>query len=391
MKKFKKQLALLLVTVLTLTLTGCAKFTSAIEIAEDESVTLSQFLLVDKDVIDANSELLGLVAKDKTVIQTIDGTDYYDYSTLYDTNTNTYVNESDTFTSTSDSTLTEINSSPEYHVTTSSFYVASYSETSGENNGSYADLANMYIDSGFYGITEDKIAALEMKMVVIFPSGKTITSTNGTVSDTNPNQVAFDLYNSNTREGDSNIWEIYAYCSDAEATLAEDQAAFDAVNIANGTVTAKKSSYLPETEITEDDITVVMNGKTLSTSDYTVSSVEGNGQYSVYVYGQGDYTGSKTITVKSKKGTPTLSLSKKKVKKGKTTKIKVKTNSSGDIKIKAANKKTKAAIKSKKIKIKNSKIVVTKKAAKGTYKFKVTVKASTQYKKKVKTFKVKVK
>ncbi len=84
----------------------------------------------------------------------------------------------------------------------------------------------------------------------------------------------------------------------------------------------------------------------------------------------------------------TISVSKTTVKKGKKTVIKVTSDSGAKVTVKAANKKA------KKVKIKNgktAKITFTKKAAKGTYKFKATSPATSNYKKAAKTFKIKVK
>ena len=390
MKKIKQLLAVAIAGALIFGLAGCAKFNSFIKINEDGTVEQNMEFYVDKELIDQNSDTLYMSAGEETVVETIDGVEYYNYYTLMNTESGVYNYENIEIGG--PQTVEEMSTQPGYNVTTGSFYVAQYKEATEEASfNPYADVAESYV--GTLGISAEKIAQMQIIMVLTFPEGKEIALTNGEISSDNSNQVVFDLLKSYSREGDENIQEIYAYCTDATTALEADRAAFDAINIANAEITTKENTYLPEFGIDDSDVIVMMNGIVVDEENYYVYWEEDtdNKEYVITVYGSESYTGQKTITVPTKKGTPALSLSKKKAKQGKLTYIEVQTDSYGDIVIKGANSKAKKAIKSKKIEVGYGLITITKKAAKGTYKFKVTVKKSTSFNKRTKTFKVTVK
>ena len=170
----------------------------------------------------------------------------------------------------------------------------------------------------------------------------------------------------------------------------------NAISIKSAKVTLKTTSYSYDGKAKKPAIkSVVLNGKTLSSSNYTVTykNNKNAGTATVTITGKGNYTGSAKATFTIKASLSSTFKNTSKTLKASTLKTKAQTFAiakkfSGGKVTYTVTKGTKKYIS---VNSTTGKVTVKKGAKKGTYKVKVTVAAKGNYKKTTKTITIKVK
>ncbi|MCR5272450.1 MAG: InlB B-repeat-containing protein [Lachnospiraceae bacterium] len=235
------------------------------------------------------------------------------------------------------------------------------------------------------------------------PSSQTISYGNKATKPSNPTASGYTFggwYTSKSCSS-STAWDFASDTVTSNTTLYAKWTK-NIVNISSAKVTLKTTSYTYSGSAKKPAVnSVKVNGKTLTKgTDYTVSYKNNKKAGTAYVVitGKGNYTGTvkKAFTIKKayiKFSNTSKTYKYSKVKKAAQTFNGFTNSESGKISVtyKKNGKITKSVCKKYISVKKNGKITIKKKAPKGTYKFTVTVKSTTNYAKSSKTFTVKVK
>ncbi len=235
------------------------------------------------------------------------------------------------------------------------------------------------------------------------PSNQTISYGNKATKPSNPTASGYTFGGWYTGKScsSSTAWDFSSDTVTSNTTLYAKWTK-STVSIKSAKVTLKTTSYTYNGKAKKPAVkSVKVNGTTLTKdTDYTVSYKNNKNAGTAYVVitGKGNYTGTvkKTFTIKKasiKFSNTSKTYKYSKVKKAAQTFNGFTNSESGKISVtyKKSGKITKSICKKYITVKKNGKITIRKKAPKGTYKFTVTVKSTTNYAKSSKTFTIKVK
>lgn len=226
-------------------------------------------------------------------------------------------------------------------------------------------------------------------VTAVAPGSATITATKGSAIATCQITVSAPVTQTPASTASSNTNTATSGSSATTATVTK-------TSISKAKVTLAKTSYNYTGKAIKPAVkSVVLNGKTIASSNYTVSykNNKNAGTATVTVTGKGNYSGSVKTTFKIKASLSSTFKNTSKTLKAST--LKKKAQSFAIAKKFSGGKVTYTVTKGKKkyisVNSKTGKVTVKKGAKKGTYKVKITVAAKGNYKKTTKTITIKVK